>query len=562
MKLIVLTGLPASGKSRLARALQEEFGWPVLNKDSLKEELFDTVGFENYQEKRALDHAANAVLLRTLESLLKSGVSVIVDNNFDVRAAERLMKLVEQYRPELAVVELGGDVELFYERYVKRDLKGKRHPGHALQDHYPLREGEVLDPAPMTREEYKEKFIDRGMARADWAPERIHIELTEAGLPVQEIIRKIKEKFENPSGPSGHLPYEGEVNQAPLNRAHGALRAPVLRRPERSGDAVAEGDWGVRPVVAFPFRSFPELVDDETVRILEKAGFTVRANRSGKRLPPEEMKEMIRDAFAVVAGSEKYDAETLAAAENLKVIIRLGVGLDGFDLNAIREKGIRLGVIANDYAVAEHALMLMLSLLRRQPIRERELRDGKWNHTLNDEMSGKTVGLLGFGRIGQRLAKLLSSFPVKVIAYDPYFNEAAGTRLGVRSVSREELLKQSDIISLHLPGTAENAGLVNSDFLAAVKPGTYLINTARGSLVDEAALCEALKTGQLAGAALDAFRTEPLPQDSPLFEAPNLVLTPHIAALTKETNLEACRTAVRSILSVRNGGDVEYPVKL
>ena len=271
---------------------------------------------------------------------------------------------------------------------------------------------------------------------------------------------------------------------------------------------------------------------------------------------------MIRDAYAVVAGSEKYDAETLAAAENLKVIIRLGVGLDGFDLKAIREKDIRLGVIANDYAVAEHAMMLMLSLLRRQPIRERELRAGKWNHTLNDEMSGKTVGLLGFGRIGQSLAKLLSSFPVKVIACDPFFNETAGAKLGVRSVSREELLKQSDIISLHLPGTAENAGLVNNDFLAAMKPGAYLINTARGSLVDEAALCEALKTGQLAGAALDAFRTEPLPQDSPLFEAPNLVLTPHIAALTRETNLEACRTAVRSILSVRNGGDVEYPVKL
>ena len=206
--------------------------------------------------------------------------------------------------------------------------------------------------------------------------------------------------------------------------------------------------------------------------------------------------------------------------------------------------------------------MLMLSLLRQQSARERELRDGIWDHSLAAELRGKTVGLYGFGRIGRRLAGLLSGFEVKIIAADPYFDEAAGRRWNVTRTDPDTLLKESDILSLHLPGTAENAGIIGEEAIGKMKHGARLINPARGILVDEEALCRALSEGRLAGAALDAFSKEPPAADSPLFSAPNLILTPHMAALTAETNRAACRTALRSVLSVYHGGEPEYPVRL
>ena len=512
MNLIVITGLPASGKSRLSRAVRKEFGFPVLEKDRIKEELFDAVGFANYEEKRALDHQANDILLKQAEALLSEGKSVIIDNNFDSIAAGKLNALCEKYRPALAVVELYGDVQLFYERYVRRDSLAKRHIGHALQDHYPLREGEEFSFS-MTLEEYKERFVDRGMADASWAPDRIRIDVSGGELPVEEALESIRMKL-------------------------------------------------AEKIVAIPFRSFPELVGEETAAELERAGFTVTANRTGKKLVGAELSAMIRDAYAVVAGSEKYTGEVIRSAKNLRLIVRFGVGLDNIDLDAVRECGVKLGVISNDYAVAEHAMMLILALLRKVTERDAEIRSGIWSHEPLHELRGKTVGLLGFGRIGRRLASMLSGFEVRIVASDPFFDKEAGEKLHVEAVSFEELLKQSDVLSLHLPGLPENEGIIDTNALSLMKKGAVLINTARGSLVDEEALAEALKSGKLAGAALDAFRKEPLPADSPLLSAPNLIVTPHTAALTKETNENACRTVVRSIVSVAGGGEPEYPVKL
>jgi len=531
MQLIVLTGMPASGKSRLAGAVQAAFSYPLLEKDRIKEELFDTLGFRNYAEKRALDHAANAVLLQEIETLLKNGDSVIVDNNFDVSSAARLMELVKAYGPEMAVVELTGDPQVFYERYIERDGAAKRHPGHALQDHYPLREGEKFSFS-MTREEFDERFIARGMNQAAWAPERISVNVTEREVPRDEIVEMIRRKLEE------------------------------QKKAKEEGPAPAVLLTDKKPIVAFPFRSFPELIGEEGLEEWEAAGLAVRANRSGARLSREDMSAMLDGAFAVVAGGEKYDAELLKGAGDLQVIIRLGVGLDNIDLAAVKERNIRLGVIDNAYAVAEHTLMLMLSLLKEQPIRERELREGRWNHEMLEELRGKTVGLLGFGRIGKRLAGLLWSFHVRLLAYDPYFDEAAGRMLNVKSVSFEELLAKSDILSLHLPGTKENENMIGTETIAKMKPGARLINAARGSLVDEKALCEALQSGRLAGAALDAFKQEPPAADSPLLKAPHLILSPHVAALTKETNRMAARTALHSILSVLSGGEPDYPVRL
>ncbi|MBO4411056.1 MAG: AAA family ATPase [Lachnospiraceae bacterium] len=517
MNLIVITGLPASGKSRLARAASERFGYPILEKDRIKEGLFDTVGFSNYAEKRALDHEANDLLLKELRETLENGRDVIVDNNFDAVAAEKLPALLKTYQPALAVVELTGPIELFYERYVRRDSLAKRHIGHALQDHYPLRPGEEFSFS-MSLEGYKERFVDRGMASAKWAPDRIRVDVSGGELPVEETLERIQMK---------------------LNEAK---------------------EGSERKIVVFPFRSFPTLIGEGVAAELEEAGFEVRANRTGRTPDEAELKEMIRDAFAVVAGSERYTAEVLRAAKNLRLIVRHGVGLDKIDLDAAKELGIELGVISNDYAVAEHALMLMLALLRKCPERDRGVRSGIWSHETLHELRGKTVGLLGFGRIGKRLARLLSGFEVRILASDPYFDREAGEQLGVEPVGFEELLRQSDVLSLHLPGMKENEGIISEKALSEMKPGAFLINTARGILVDEEALAKALASGKLSGAALDTFRKEPLPADSPLLSLPNLIVTPHTAALTEETNSEGCRTIVRSIISVAEGGKPVYPV--
>ncbi len=530
MRIVVLTGMPASGKSRLARAIQSEFGFPILSKDSFKEALFDTLGFSSYAEKRHLDDVARAELSVALSGLLKAGVSVIIDNNFTPEEGAALLETAASYRADVRVIELTGDPQLLYKRYVRRDAAAKRHIGHALQDHYPLKEGESFSFS-MDYEGFCRRFLDRGMDKADWAPLRYRLETSEKAPDYEAVLNWLKQEAAVPAAEAA------------------AGKAPAASR-------------GEAPVVAFPFRSFPELVEEETVAALEAAGFRVLVNRSGKRLDEAAMKAMLAEAFAVVAGSERYGEALLAGAGKLKIIVRLGVGTDNIDLKAAKALGIRVGVIANDYAVAEHALMLMLSLLREQPKRERELRDGIWDHRLAAELRGKTVGLFGFGRIGKRLAGLLQGFEVKLLASDPYFDEAAGRRFGVRRVDADTLLAQSDILSLHLPGTAENAGIIGEEALRKMKPGARLINTARGILVDEEALCRALSDGRLAGAALDAFPKEPPAADSPLFTAPNLILTPHMAALTAETNRAACRTAVRSILSVWNGGEPEYPVRL
>lgn len=187
MNLIILAGMPATGKSTLAAAMSRAFGYPILEKDNIKEGLFDTIGFENYPQKRRLDHAANEVLLRVLAAMLKSGTSAIVDNNFDTASAEKLCALIETYAPNCVTVFLDGDPQVLYERYVHRDNLHLRHRGHALQEHYPPHEGDDLEYA-MTREEFDEKFFKRGMARFSCPGERINVDMTDFAKVSPEAI--------------------------------------------------------------------------------------------------------------------------------------------------------------------------------------------------------------------------------------------------------------------------------------------------------------------------------------------------------------------------------------
>ena len=295
--------------------------------------------------------------------------------------------------------------------------------------------------------------------------------------------------------------------------------------------------------------------------MLEDAGFELVCNNTGEKLGVEEQKELIKDAFGIIAGTEKYDADMLAAAPNCRVIIRFGVGLDNFDLDAMRKQGIQVGVIENHNAVAEFALTLMLSALKHLPQYDTVVRQGLWSRFPMYELRGKTVGLVGFGRIGKRLAQLVRVFDAKVIIYDPYVTEETAQQLGVQKVELDQLLQDSDIVSLHLPSTPQTKHFINADTISRMKTGAYLVNTSRGGLVDEAALVEALRSGKLSGAGLDVYAVEPVQKGNPLFELENVTLAPHVAALTKETNYNAGIICAKSIIDTYNGGSPMYPVR-
>lgn len=192
MELIVLAGMPATGKSTVAAALSKAFGYPILEKDEIKETLFDTLGFEDYPQKRKLDVAATRVLLQVLETMLKAGTSVIAVNNFDTEETRRLSGLIERYQPNCVTVFLNGQPQVLYERYVQRDKMHQRHLGHVLQDRYPPREGDALDYT-MTPEEFDEKFFKRGMDQFHCPGNRIDLDMTNpASVDTDELVNRIR----------------------------------------------------------------------------------------------------------------------------------------------------------------------------------------------------------------------------------------------------------------------------------------------------------------------------------------------------------------------------------
>lgn len=314
----------------------------------------------------------------------------------------------------------------------------------------------------------------------------------------------------------------------------------------------------MRPIVAMPFHHHASHVCEKARQMLTEAGFELRCNDMGRKPTPEELHEMIKDAFGVIAGTEKYTADVLAGCDDLKTVIRFGVGTDNFDLETMRRMGVSVGVIANYNAVAEHALMLTLTALKNMPQYEREVRAGGWGRFGAREIAGKTVGLVGFGRIGKRFAELLRPFGITLLVYDPFIKPEIAENYGGSAVTLDELLAKSDIVSLHLPATAENRHFIREETIAKMKDGAYLINTARGALVDEAALAQALTNGKLAGAGLDVYETEPVTKDNPLFAIPNTALTPHCSAITFETNYNGGITCAESIINVKNGGKPVY----
>ncbi|HET9256850.1 MAG TPA: phosphoglycerate dehydrogenase [Pseudonocardiaceae bacterium] len=265
----------------------------------------------------------------------------------------------------------------------------------------------------------------------------------------------------------------------------------------------------------------------------------------------------LADADALlVRSATRVDAEALRHGPQLKVVARAGVGLDNVDVPAATEHGVMVvnAPTSNIVSAAEHAIALLLAAARRVPAADASLRGGQWKRSAFSgvELYGKTIGVVGLGKIGQLVAQRLSAFGTTLIAYDPYVSPARAAQLGIELVELDELLARADAISIHLPKTPETLGLIGADQLAKTKPGVLIINAARGGLVDEHALAEAVRGGQVGGAGIDVFSTEPC-TDSPLFGLPRVVVTPHLGASTTEAQDRAGTEVARSVVLALRG---------
>ncbi|HET7688857.1 MAG TPA: phosphoglycerate dehydrogenase, partial [Nocardioidaceae bacterium] len=252
----------------------------------------------------------------------------------------------------------------------------------------------------------------------------------------------------------------------------------------------------------------------------------------------------------LIRSATRMDAEAIAAARRLKVIARAGVGLDNVDVRAATQNGVMVvnAPTSNIVSAAELAVGLMLAAARHIAPANAALKNGEWKRSkyTGIELYEKTVGIVGLGRIGVLVAQRLSAFGMRVIAYDPYVQAGRAAQMGVRLVTLDELLRDADFMSVHLPKTPETLGLIGEEELAKVKPNLVLVNAARGGIVDEHALYVAMKEGRIAAAGLDVFASEPC-TDSPLFEFENVVATPHLGASTDEAQEKAGVAVARSV---------------
>lgn len=303
-------------------------------------------------------------------------------------------------------------------------------------------------------------------------------------------------------------------------------------------------------------------LSEEGLQLLkEKARVDVLTDKDGK-----ELLGLISnyDALIVRSGTQVNSA-LIEAGKNLKVIGRAGVGVDNIDVDKATEKGIMVinAPEGNTISAAEHTMALLASLVRNIPAAHRSIKEGKWERKLftGVELHQKKMGLLGMGRIGSEVARRARAMNMQVLAYDPYISPERAQKTGVELVSREELFKEADFISLHLPLVSSTYHIIGEKELEMIKPGASLINCARGGLVNEEALYYALKEGRLAGAALDVFEDEP-PRESPLLELDNVVLTPHLGASTEEAQVHVAVQVADQVLRALQGDHVVTAVNV
>lgn len=306
-----------------------------------------------------------------------------------------------------------------------------------------------------------------------------------------------------------------------------------------------------------------KVMDAETrTAVLSAVDATVETTAATE---PSAVADAVADADAlIVDAGTQVTADVIDAADSLSVVGRAGIGLDNIDVRAAADAGVTV-VNVPDYSIEEvstHAFALVLACLRKIPRYHGSVTRGEWEWSVGQPMhrlAGSTVGLVAFGKLASRFARKLQGFDVDVVAYDPYVPEYRMRDLGVRSVTFETLLSSSDVVSLHAPLTDETRGMVDADALDRMADDALLINTARGGLVDETALYEALVNDALGGAGLDVRESEP-PGDSPLHDLDSVVCTPHVAWYSEESRMELTETVARDVVRVLRGEDPENPV--
>jgi D-3-phosphoglycerate dehydrogenase len=301
----------------------------------------------------------------------------------------------------------------------------------------------------------------------------------------------------------------------------------------------------------------PRLKDELEAQVGE-----VIYNPTGKPLTSAEVAELLPGIDGYIAGLDAIDANALQRADRLKVIARYGVGVDNVDLTAAREKGIAVTNTpgANSVSVAELALGLMLALARQIPEAVEAVHQGKWPRYAGLSLEGKTIGILGLGAIGRQLVRRLAGFDCRIVAHDPLVEAGVADELRVELATLNDVLRQSDFVSLHLPLLPETRGMVDEAFLAKMKPGAFLVNTARGEIVDEGALLKALQRGHVKGAGLDAFAVEPPDPNNPLLKLSQVVATPHLGAMTDGATSNMGWLAMRDCLAVLRNQEPDHRV--
>jgi D-3-phosphoglycerate dehydrogenase len=307
-------------------------------------------------------------------------------------------------------------------------------------------------------------------------------------------------------------------------------------------------------------RSFGREVPEPMER-LKREGIRILEWREGSGLSETDLVAKVAQADAWIVAFHPIGATLMDAAPRLRIIAKHGVGVDNIDIPAATARGIVVTTApsANDQAVADLTMALLLALLRRIPEANASVKAGRWERFLGFGLNGKVMGVLGLGRIGQNVARRAKGFGVELVGADPAWPGDVAGEIGVRRVEPDQLLADSDVISLHVPLTAETSGLIDEAAIARMKPGVWIVNTSRGKVVNEKAIYEALVSGKVAGYATDVFETEP-PVDSPLLGLPNVITSPHMGTHTRESLQLMGDRAANTVLRVLRGERPEFVV--
>ncbi len=314
------------------------------------------------------------------------------------------------------------------------------------------------------------------------------------------------------------------------------------------------------PVIAITDSVFPSL--DPAKAALAKLNPTFRMSKSANA---DDILAVAKDADAILVTYAKLTREILTQLTKCKAIGRFGLGVDNIDLPAAKEKGIAVNYVP-DYCIREvsdHAMALLLALIRKIPLSNKLVQSGRWEMPAVvpiRRIEGTVLGLVGFGHIPRLVAPKAQAFGIKVVAYDPYAKQEVFKAANVESVDFDTLLKMSDYVSVHAPLLPVTRGLMNATVLGKMKKGAYIVNTARGPLIDEPALIAALDSGQIGGAGLDVVAAEPLAKDSPLLGRDNVIISPHTAFYSIEALNELQTKCATDVASVLSGGKAIYPI--